>query len=455
MAKTLQETPITTPNARAKLAPGIYWRRLDSDVHLGCRRGKRAGKWVVRWRVGRGYQQAPLGTADDALKEGTLSFSAAEKVARAYVEDARAEAKALADGPPLTVRRVVEDYLDVRNARESARAGRQMKSDADNRLRRYLLGAPAIGSRPATEAAPLANLLLHKVAEKDLRGWRENLPNTLKPATVQRLTSDLKAALNAAADTHRDRLPSNIKAKIAHGLKLAKGDTEAVEVARENQILTDAQVSTLLRAAREVDADQEQDGDLFRTVLVLAATGARFSQIIRLTVGDFQPDQGRLLVPRSRKGAGAKFGPTPVPVGKDVREALLPNVVGRAPGERLLLRWYFKRAGRLSWKRSHKGPWQFSHEFVPFWDAIRTRAEMPEVVPYALRHTSIVRGIRANLPIRLVAALHDTSVPMIERHYGRWIADGLDEMAASAVVPLVPARDVDRVIPTSRDRLPK
>jgi hypothetical protein len=62
---------------------------------------------------------------------------------------------------------------------------------------------------------------------------------------------------------------------------------------------------------------------------------------------------------------------------------------------------------------------------------------MAGVIPYALRHSSIVRGIRANLPIRLVAALHDTSVPMIERHYGRWIVDGLEELAARAIVPLV------------------
>ena len=38
----------------------------------------------------------------------------------------------------------------------------------------------------------------------------------------------------------------------------------------------------------------------------------------------------------------------------------------------------------------------------------------------------------------LVAALHDTSVAMIEKHYSHWIVDGLEEMAAAAVVPLVP-----------------
>jgi integrase len=38
-------------------------------------------------------------------------------------------------------------------------------------------------------------------------------------------------------------------------------------------------------------------------ILTLAATGARFSQAIRLTVGDVQRDRNRLLIPASRKGS--------------------------------------------------------------------------------------------------------------------------------------------------------
>lgn len=71
---------------------------------------------------------------------------------------------------------------------------------------------------------------------------------------------------------------------------------------------------------------------------------------------------------------------------------------------------------------------------------------MQGVIPYALRHSSIVRGIRSNLPIRLVAALHDTSVQMIERHYTKWIVSGLDELAAAAVVPLVPPEGGGKVV---------
>jgi hypothetical protein len=72
------------------------------------------------------------------------------------------------------------------------------------------------------------------------------------------------------------------------------------------------------------------------------------------------------------------------------------------------------------------------------WPVIREQAGKPDVIPYAFRHSSIVQGIRAGLPLRLVAALHDTLTTMIERHYSKWITSGLEEMARAAVVPLVP-----------------
>jgi hypothetical protein len=39
---------------------------------------------------------------------------------------------------------------------------------------------------------------------------------------------------------------------------------------------------------------------------------------------------------------------------------------------------------------------------------------------YALRHSSIVRMLLQNIPIRLVASLHNTSTTMIERTYSRF-----------------------------------
>lgn len=441
MARTLKEAPITTANARAKLARGLYWKGIDPEVHLGYRKGQHGGVWLVRWRNGPSYRQMPLGTADDFIKEGTLDFNAAVKQARHEVAVARIKAKAAADGPVLTVRLAAETYVDERDARQSKRAGRHVRSDTARRLTRYLLGQPARGKQSAVAAAPLASVALSGLKEADLHVWRSGLPETLKDTAKQRLVTDLKAALNRAFVANRTRLDPMMPSMIKYGLKAeANDDDETYSLSRENQILSDSQVSGLLQAARQVDASNEWNGDLFRLVVILAATGARFSQIARMRVGDCQHAASRLLIPVSRKGRGQKSGSIPVPVGKDVLEVLLPAVTGRAKDEPLLVRWRYKQAaGSIRWERVSRGPWQTASELTRPWADIRILAALPKVIPYGFRHSSIVRGIRNGLPIRLVAALHDTSVQMIEKHYARWIADGLEELAARSVVSLVPS----------------
>jgi integrase len=448
MAKTLKEAPITTANARAKLPSGLHWRGIDPEIHLGYRKGKRGGVWLVRWRNGTGYRQMPIGTTDDIVKEGTLDFNAAVTKARNEVTAARIKAKAAADGPILTVRSAAETYVSERDARQSKRAGRRIRSDTGWRLGRYVLGQPARGKQQQIAAAPLASVALHDLAESDLLAWRAGLPETLKNTAKQRLVSDLKAALNRAFAANRKRLDPSLPSVIKYGLKaLVEDDDEIDLLARENQILSDSQISSLLLAARQLDASDEWNGDLFRLVVVLAATGARFSQIARMRVGDYQRAASRLLVPVSRKGRGGKSGSIPVPVGRDVLDVLLPAVTGRAKDEPLLVRWRYKQvAGSIRWAPVSRGPWQTASELTRPWGDIRDLVGLPEVIPYALRHSSIVRGIRQGLPIRLVAALHDTSVQMIEKHYARWIADGLEELAARSVVPLVPSPDAGKIV---------
>lgn len=449
MAKTLKEAPLTTRNARDKLPEGLHWRGIDPDVHLGYRKGKRGGVWLVRWRNGIGYRQERLGTADDEMAEGTLTYADAVKAGRDRVEAARREARAAADGPAQTVRTAIETYTAMRDARDSERAGRTVRSTAAYRLELHVLGREAKGTRQAILAAPLADIGLHDLDEGKLMAWRDSLPADMKATTRKRLINDLKAALNAACTTHRQKLPPTLPATIKHGLAApASGGGDDDPVARENQILPDVTIGRIIAAAKAVDAAKEWDGDLYRMIVVLAATGARFSQVARLRVGDVQPEKSRFLVPTSRKGRGFKNGSTPVPVGQDVLAALLPAITRRAAGETLLLRWHYEQAeGSIRWAKARREPWRAAYDLLPMWKAIREAAELDHsVVPYALRHSSIVRGIRAGLPLRLVAALHDTSVGMIERHYGRWIADGLDDLAARAVVPLVPAR-ADNVVP--------
>src|SRR6516164_3594131 len=80
-----------------------------------------------------------------------------------------------------------------------------------------------------------------------------------------------------------------------------------------------------VNGAQELDGEKaDWNGDLYRLVLTLAATGMRFSQLIRVTVADVQPERNRLMIPTSRKGKGTKATRVAVPVGEDVITALRP-----------------------------------------------------------------------------------------------------------------------------------
>lgn len=192
VAKTLTEAKLTTREARRKLAVGVHWRGIDPDVHLGYRKGKRGGAWLVRWRCSKGYRQHSLGVADDELKEGTLDFNAAAKAAKAKVNVERQRAKAAADGPLLTVERAVELYIAERDRRDTARKGVSVRSDASSRLGRYVIGVSARGNRKGVPAAAIADVPLHMLDEGHLFKWRAALPSSLKAATKQRLINDLR-----------------------------------------------------------------------------------------------------------------------------------------------------------------------------------------------------------------------------------------------------------------------
>ena len=438
MAKPLTEVDIQTRTARRRLGPGVYWRGIDSGVHLGYRRAALGGVWLVRWRHGAGYRRELLGDADDEIATGTLDFDSALRKARETVELVRARQAVERSGPIATVGTAVESYIKQRDAREIRRVGRPIRSDASRRLARYIVGREKVGRRIGISPAAVAAIELHKLTERDLKLWRESLPTQMKTTTRQRLFNDFKAALNAAYVENRDALPPTLPAVIKHGFRLAHEGDDAEPVARDNQILTNDQIAKIISAAKDIDGF---GGDLFRFVLVMAATGARFSQVARIQVGGVQPDKARILVPVSRKGKGSKNHATPVPVGEDVLEHLALVVTGRPVEAPLLERWRSVQVEGGGWKPATRGPWQSASELRRPWERIRTAADLPAVIPYALRHSSIVRGIRANLPLRLVAALHDTSTAMIEKHYSKFIATGLEDMARAAIVPLIGGGD--------------
>lgn len=421
MTRQLIESTLTTRAARASLELGFHWRGIDREVHLGYRKTRRGGRWLVRWyqQGAKSYKRLDLGEADDVFDEGTLDFYAAVQAAKDAVVGARRKVAADIDGPAPTVGFAVEEYLSARNARKAKTEERDVKADASSTLKRHVLSHKK-----------LCATRLDEITENSLIDWRMSLDPALKGTTRRRILNDFKAALNAMYRRERRRLPAELAEIIKVGLSADDIGIEDFDIARDNQILDDEIIRQIIEAAFAIDED------LGRMVLCLAATGARFSQLRRMRVRDAQLSLRRLLVPHSRKGRKKAAGHSPIRIGQDVIDVLRSATTGRKADEPLFERWRVKQTEPTVWVRDRRGAWTSASELTRPWAVICDKVGLEGIVPYALRHSSIVRGIASGLPIRLVAAMHDTSVIMIEKHYSRWIVEGLEDLAAKAIIPL-------------------
>lgn len=423
MGRQLREAQLTTRSARQKLAEGWHWRSIDPDIHLGYRKAKRSGRWLVRWRVPEGYHRADLGTADDVMDAdgvNSLDYSQALSMARHKVREQREKKRR--SGPAMTVASACDAYDRLMKSRKPE--GTILPGQ---RLAKHVLTDPNISA-----------VLLADLTAAHIRDWRRQLrKKALAETTVRRISNDFRAALNTARREHRSQLPSNLAGEIKDGFEITADDPPASSE-RPNIILTEDQLRALLKAAKKIDNEDNWEGDLYHLVLGLAATGARFSQLAKLPVEWFQEKFKRLLVPSSRKGRSKRERlPAPVTIGADVIEVLAHAARDRGPCEPLFMCWSYTRENGLDWRKFKRRAWKRAELTKPF-KKIADHAGLPrEVTAYALRHTSIARQLLSGLPVRVVAAQHDTSSEMIERYYSKYISyaadygpDGIPPLAA-------------------------
>jgi integrase len=171
-------------------------------------------------------------------------------------------------------------------------------------------------------------------------------------------------------------------------------------------------------------------------------------QVSRLTVADLHdhPSKPKLMLPKTAKGGGRnrsrrKAERYSVPITSVLSKRLKAAAAGRAPDAPLLT-----QANGSSWGEEP------SNAYRPAVRELVTaiRLDPDTVTLYALRHSNIVRMLLKNIPIRLIASLHNTSVSQIERNYSAHITEHSSDDVSRAGLLADPVPVAGNVVPLVR-----
>jgi integrase len=402
MARKIRDGKLESRSARLKLEikPKPYsGPSLARGIMLLYRRNKGNGTWITKAANGHGgYWTKGIGEADDydeADGKAVLTFFEAQDRAKKL---ARGTDGTSSNGAPITVEGALDAYaadLKARKADEyNARRPKRHLTDA-------LLGRPVM-----------------LLTSTELKTWRDGLDGKLAPASINRLCNALCAALELAAKGDKRRIQNHDEWRTGlEGLPDAEHP--------DNVVLDDDQVHAFIAAAYKHDAA------LGLFVEVLARTGTRPSQAARLRVQDLHNHGDRkLMMPKSGKGGGRNRSEKRLerysfPITQALAEKLKQAAADRAPKAPLLL-----QADGRSWGKDPAAFYRLDIRRI----VARIRLDPDKVTLYSMRHSNIERMLKANVPVRIVAALHNTSISQIERNYTPNITERTVEISRAALL---------------------
>jgi len=412
MARRVKDKALDSREARSKLMPRgkPYYRSIEPGLHLGYRKLKgRAGTWVCRHYVGaQMYQVESIGTADDLSDaDGVVirSYWQAQDEARNRMVKRAHVAKGV--NGPFRIKDAVERYLEHLEGR------RKNAYDARRRVAAFIY--PDLGGieviKLTTDQLRAWHVALSKArprlrtAKGEKQQYRpiERDEESIRRrrASANRVLSILKAALNHA---YRDgKVPSDAEWRRVKPF-------EGVDGVRTGYLKLD-ECRRLISAA----------DDEFRPLLQAALlTGARYGQLTRVIVGDFDANNSTLKV-SSAKGRGVSKTHY-VNLTSEGVSFFRKLAVGRARTELLLC-------------RKDGTPWLASHQARPMREACVRAGIEPAVSFHLLRHTWASLTIMGGASLLIVARnLGHADTRMVERVYGK-LAQGHVREAIEAAAP--------------------
>jgi integrase len=415
MARKVRDKDLGSRTARAKLKirGKPYFRALDEGLHIGYRKGKTSGKWVVRYYLADGkYEVETLdGVADDKADPNgiaVLSFSQAQQLARNKHGERKAAARTAAEppaAPSYKVRNAIEDYLDFLKEK------RRTERDARYRAEAFVL--PMLGD---IAGADLTN--------ETLQAWLVGLAEQPPRVRSQKNKAQKFRAIDPDNEEARRRRQSSamrvwtiLKAALNQAWRARKIDSDvAWRTVRPFEDVDAARVRWLTNeeSRRLINASPEGE---FRTLVRAALqTGVRFGALASLNVDDFSVhpvrrsdgtigEQGSVHIV-TRKGRGGKVKHVNVMLTDEGIKFFRSITQGRSRSAPML-----PRADGSRWQKSQP-------------DRLIKKASSaaridPPISFHVLRHTWASQAVMNGVSLMVVAKnLGHSDTRMVEKHYG-------------------------------------
>lgn len=440
-----------TLDTRARRLQQPMGKRLMETIGRGAYllyqrpRNGRAGSWYARWvdPDSKKQVQTRLGEADDLQDADgveVLTFAQAQGKASAWFLARTREAVQAAGGEvpsvgPYTVRDAMRDYLA--DAKRRGMKGLLITTQTTNA---HIL--PVLGGLPVAKLTRRRIEEWHQAlaesprrttgrsreedeAPQDAETPLSDEARRKRKVTANRVLTVLRAALNHAVTQRRVTDPP-----IWREVKPFKG----VEVARARFLSIEEQ-RCLVRAC-------ESD---FRALVEAALfTGARYGELTRLRVQDFNARTGTVFIETSKSGHSRHIWLT-----GEARAWFTTRTEGREGHERLLTRSGIKRTKRKNLVQDQA--WAPYDQVYLMAEACK-RADLSAVTFHELRHTYASLLVNRGVPLAYVAAqLGHRDTAMVQRYYGHLCPDAIAE-AIRTQVPTLGLAEAEKVIPLKVQR---
>ena len=386
MVRKLRDSKLETRSARASLR-GFTFKKVGPKLDVGYRPGKRGGRWYRRDHTPgdrkHPYQVKVIAWADDKIEANGIDvldfWQAVERVQEGIVR---------ARTGPYLVKHAIEDYLRKLEGKGSHR---------DTRLRLNAFVIPKFGGMEVSA-----------LTYYDLTDWHRKLASS--PARIRSGSSKPQRVRHAGDDTERkrarmvsaNRILGQFRAALNHAFKGGEVPSDSawkrvepfrgVNAARVRYLSND-ECRRLINAC---------EGDLRVLVEAALSTGARYAELGRLKVEDFNADVGTLLIRTSKPGKSRH-----VILTDEARDYFAGLAAGRAGVEPLL--------GRK---------WGPNHQSKPMRQACKRAGISPPISIHGMRHTYASLAVMNGVPLLVIARnLGHSNTRMTEAHYGHLASD--------------------------------